>query len=152
MKKLSVQQVTEVAISYRNKVKAVDRPKITSSRDAEQIFRAQWSEDMELLEEFNVLFLTRSNEVKGFFHVSRGGVSATVVDPKIIFAAALKSLAAAIILAHNHPSGGIKPSEADIMLTRKLRQGGEFLDIPVLDHLILSAHSGYYSFADDGTL
>jgi len=84
--------------------------------------------------------------------VSRGGTSGTVVDAKIIFAAAIKARADGIILAHNHPSGNLQPSQADLDLTRKLRQAGEVLDISILDHLILAPDSGYYSFADECNL
>jgi DNA repair protein RadC len=152
MKNLQFWQVSEITISYRNKLQVADRPKITSSRDAESILRANWSDDIELLEEFNVLFLTKANQVKGLFRASRGGTAGTVVDPKIIFAAAIKSMAAALILAHNHPSGNLQPSQADIDLTRRLRKAGEVFDMPILDHLILAPHIGFYSFADEGTL
>lgn len=135
-------------MSYRNKLQRADRPTITSAADAEAIFRANWSGDIELLEEFNVLFLTKANQVKGLFRVSRGGTCGTVVDPKIVFAAALKSMAASLILAHNHPSGNLQPSQSDIKLTRQLHEAGKLLDLPVLDHLILAPYIGYYSFAD----
>lgn len=152
MKNSQFWQVSEVKVSYRNKLQAADRPKITSSRDAENILRTNWSDDIELLEEFNVLFLTKANQVKGLFRASRGGTAGTVVDPKIIFAAALKGMAAALIVAHNHPSGNLQPSQADIELTRRLRKAGEVFDMPVLDHLILAPHIGYYSFADEGAI
>lgn len=84
--------------------------------------------------------------------ISKGGVSGTVVDLKIVFAAALKGRASSIILAHNHPSGNLKPSQADIELTRKFRKAGEILDISVLDHLILSPDGDYYSFADENRM
>ncbi len=152
MKNPQFWQVSEVTISYHNKLQTADRPRITSSSDAENILRANWSDDIELLEEFNVLFLTKANQVKGIFRASRGGTSGTVVDPKIVFAAAIKGMAAALIVAHNHPSGNLQPSQADIELTRKLRRAGEVFDMPVLDHLILAPHIGFYSFADDGTI
>ena len=142
-------QVTEVSLSYRPKIKASNRPTVASSRDAENILRAAWSEDMELLEEFVVLLLNKANKVIGLFRVSRGGTCGTVADVKIIFAAAIKAVASGVILAHNHPSGNLKPSEADIDLTRKCREGGKLLEIAVLDHLILSPDEGYYSFADE---
>lgn len=107
---------------------------------------------MELLEEFVVLFLNKANKVTGLFRVSRGGTCGTVVDIKIVFAAAIKALASGIILAHNHPSGNVQPSQADSDLTRKCRDAGKVLDIAVLDHLILSPEGGYYSFADEGML
>lgn len=152
MKNPQFWQVSEVKVTYRNKLQLADCPRITGSHDAENILRANWSDDIELLEEFVVLFLTKANTVKGLFRASRGGVSGTVVDAKIIFAAALKAMAAGIIVAHNHPSGSLQPSQADIDLTRKLRKAGEVFDLPVLDHLILAPHIGYFSFADQGTL
>jgi DNA repair protein RadC len=151
MKNARLWQVSEVKISYLSKLQASDRPRINSSRDAENIFRANWSDDMELLEEFLVLFLNRANQVTGLYRASRGGTSGTVVDVKIIFASALKALACGIIVAHNHPSGNLQPSQADIDLTRKIRKAGEVLDIPVLDHLILT-RNGFYSIADEGML
>jgi DNA repair protein RadC len=144
-------QVAEVTISYCSKVKASDRPTVKSSNDAATILRTYWSGDMELLEEFVILFLNRANKVIGLFRVSRGGTTGTVVDPKIIFAAAIKGLAHNIILAHNHPSGNLSPSQPDIDLTRKLSGGGKLLDINVLDHIILTSE-GYYSFSDEGIL
>ena len=106
---------------------------------------------MDFIEQFKLLLLNRGNRVLGLLEVSSGGVAGTVADPKVIFAAALKASASSIILAHNHPSGQLKPSSADIALTNKLKRGGELLDIQVLDHLILSSE-GYYSFADEGMM
>lgn len=102
-------------------------------------------------EEFWVMLLSRSNEVMDRQKVSSGGVSGTVADARLIFKSAIQRLASAIILVHNHPSGNLKPSDADIKLTRKLKEAGELLDISVLDHLIV-ADTGYYSFADEGML
>lgn len=152
MKNLKLWHVAEVKISYRSQIQVADRPKITSSRDAENILRINWSEDIELLEEFVVLFLTKANQVKGLFRASRGGSAGTVVDAKIVFAAGLKAMASALILAHNHPSGNLQPSQADIDLTKRLRKVGEALEMPVLDHLILAPYVGYYSFADNSLI
>ena len=80
-----------------------------------------------------------------------GSVSGTVVDPKLVFSVALKSMASFIILGHNHPSGNLKPSNADIDLTKKLKEGGKLLDLLILDHIILSRR-GYYSFVDEGLI
>jgi DNA repair protein RadC len=102
-------------------------------------------------EEFWLLLLNRANHVMRVEKVSQGGVAGTVADPKIIFKAALDHLASAVILAHNHPSGNRRPSQADIALTRKLREAGVLLDLPILDHLIFT-DDGYYSFADEGML
>ena len=78
-------------------------------------------------------------------------MAGTIADPKVIFMAAIKSAASGIVLAHNHPSANLKPSQADINLTRKLKSGGDLLDLAVLDHLIISSE-GFYSFADEGLL
>lgn len=150
MKNPQIWLLSEVKVSYRSQTLLAHTPKITSSKDAEKVFRENWSDDMELLEECNVLFLSKSNQVKGIYRASRGGTSGTVVDLKIIFAAALKGMAAGIIVAHNHPSGNLEPSRADIELTKKLRDAGLMLDLPALDHLILAPYLGYYSFADNG--
>lgn len=145
-------QVAEVQVTYRNKVPFAERAQINRSEDAEKIFRANWGEDMEMVEEFNVLFVTRSNHIKGLFRLSRGGMTGTVADIRILFATALKGLASAIVLGHNHSSGSVKPSSHDIELTKKLCAAGKIHDKNVLDHLILSPDSGYYSFADEGMI
>lgn len=144
-------KASEVKMRYHERIKISDSPQIISSQEAAKVFRANWSDDMELCESFNVLLLNRANRVKGMFTVSKGGVAGTVVDAKMIFAAAVKTLACSLILAHNHPSGNRRPSQADIDLTRKLIRAGEALDITVLDHLILTKES-YYSFADEGVI
>jgi DNA repair protein RadC len=143
--------LAEIQVSYRTTVKASERRKITTSKDAESILREIWSSGMEFKEEFYIILLNRANKVLGWYKVSEGGMSGTVVDPKLVFSIALKSLASAICLSHNHPSGNLKPSTEDINLTKRLKQAGELLEIPVLDHLILTT-DGYYSFADEGMM
>ncbi|MFM1875481.1 MAG: hypothetical protein RL266_1218 [Bacteroidota bacterium] len=123
------------------------RVKISDSRSAFEIFYP-FLGDLKH-EEFWVLYLNRANEVIGKENVSKGGVSGTIVDPKVVFKAAVQFPASAIVLAHNHPSGQLKPSQADHQLTRKLKEAGNALDIPVLDHLIIG-DCNYYSFADEG--
>lgn len=145
-------QVAEVQVIYRNKIPISECPKIKGSEDAERILRANWGDDMELLEEFNVLFLNKSNRVKGLFRLGRGGLSGTIADCRILFATALMALCTGIIISHNHPSGGVKPSSQDIELTKKLCEIGRLHEIYVFDHLILIPNSGYYSFADEGAL
>lgn len=133
----------------RKDSEVVRRPKITSSKDAYEQIRSYL---MDLPhEEFWILLLTRSNEVIRLVQISQGGISGTVADPKIIFKSALEHLASSMILVHNHPSGNLKPSEADKELTRRLVTSGKLLDIPILDHLIIS-ELGYLSFADEGLL
>lgn len=102
-------------------------------------------------EEFWILLLNRANKITSKHLISKGGQAGTVADPKIIFNTALENHAAYVILAHNHPSGNLKPSQADIDLTRKLKSAGAFLDIPVLDHLIIT-DEGFFSFADEGLI
>ena len=145
-------EVAEIQLSYKTKVKPSQRPKISSSKDAYSILLDTWDDEkLEFVEQFKVLLLNRANRVLGVYEVSTGGVSGTVADPKLVFAAALKANASAIILAHNHPSGQLKPSDADLKLTQKLKEGGKFLEIPVLDHIIVTSE-GYYAFADEGML
>ena len=98
-----------------------------------------------------VLLLNRANKTLGWSRISVGGVNGCVADPRIIFQTALKANASSIIVSHNHPSGNCEPSQSDIALTNKLRDAGNFLDIQVLDHVILTSE-GYYSFADEGIL
>lgn len=135
---------------YFNKVKAADRPQVKCSLDAYEILRTNWSDQIELLEEFYILLIDRSNRVMGKYLVSQGGMAGTVVDAKIVFTAALKARCSSIILSHNHPSASLYPSQADKNLTTKLVEAGKVLDILILDHLILSPEGGYYSFADEG--
>lgn len=145
-------EVTEIKMVYSNPVKAAQRPTVTCSLDAYKILADRWSEQIGLLEEFCILLLDRSHRVLGRYLVSQGGVSSTVVDAKIVFACALKCRASSLILAHNHPSANLRPSQADRDLTQKLKQCGELLGIAILDHLILSPEGGYYSFGDEGML
>ena len=145
-------KVAEIRLSYVTKVKASERREITSSKDCYHILLDCWNRScLEFVEEFKVLLLNRANKVLGIVPISKGGVAGTVADPKLIFAAALKANASSVILAHNHPSGNVQPSQADIQLTKKIKEGGKFLDLPVLDHLIITTE-GYYSFADEGIL
>jgi DNA repair protein RadC len=102
-------------------------------------------------EVFGVVFLNRSNRVNHFEIISKGGITGTVADPRIILKKALEEDAVSLILCHNHPSGSIKPSRADEELTQKIKEAARFLDIKVLDHIIVS-ELGYYSFADEGIL
>jgi DNA repair protein RadC len=133
----------------RKETEGEKKIKISSSADAYNEIR-KYLEDLQF-EEFWVLLLNRANCVLKAERISSGGVSGTVADPKIIFNKALEILASSVILCHNHPSGNLNPSEADIQLTKKLKEAGKFLEIPVLDHIIYT-DNGYYSFADEGIL
>ena len=122
---------------------------LTSSRD---VFDMMLPQLIDLpYEEFWILQLNRANHVIGRARISAGGVSGTVVDSKMVFKPAIEVLATSIILVHNHPSGNLKPSQADIELTRKLKEAGKHLDIAVVDHIIV-AYSGFYSFADENIM
>ena len=125
------------------------RQTITSSHD---VFTLMQPHLLDLPhEEFWVVLLNRANVVMKKVQISVGGVAGTVADPKLIFKTALENLASSMILVHNHPSGNLKPSQADKDLTHKLKEAGRYLEIPILDHLIITETS-YYSFADEGIL
>lgn len=145
-------EVAEITVSYHPKLKASERPKISGSKDVYDYFSLNWDRNrIELIEQFKIMLLNRANRILGIFEVSTGGVAGTIADPKVIFGTALKGNASGIILAHNHPSGNLKPSEADKQLTAKMAQAARFLDICVYDHIILTAE-GYFSFADQGMI
>ncbi|MDX2278658.1 MAG: DNA repair protein RadC [Saprospiraceae bacterium] len=126
-----------------------ERPKISSSRDAYNVIAPILTDLYH--EEFWLLLLNKANEVFARERLSSGGMAGTVVDVKMLFKASIEGRAAAIIAVHNHPSGNLQPSQADIDLTKRLRKAGEILDLPLLDHLIVSER-GYFSFADEGRL
>lgn len=142
-------QIAEVQVKYKRK-NMVGVPKIVSSEDCESVLRPFFT-DMTYKEQFFILLLDRANNVLGVSKISEGGTSGTVVDAKIIFQTALISNASAFIMAHNHPSGQLKPSEADKILTEKIVKFGSFIDLKVLDHLIFT-RDGYVSFADIGLI
>jgi DNA repair protein RadC len=145
-------EVAEIQLSYKTTVNASERAKISSSRDAYNLLLNSWDfSKLEFIEQFKVLLLNRANKVLGMFEVSSGGSSGTVAEPKLIFCAAIKSNACGLILAHNHPSGNLQPSQSDIELTKQLREVGRLLEIPVLDHIVLTKES-YYSFSDEGMI
>lgn len=128
---------------------ALRKEKISSSKDAFEYLRGILGDNP--YEEFWVLVLNRANQIKRSVCVSEGGFSGTVADPKKIFQLALEYKGSAIILAHNHPSGNPRPSEADVHLTRKMKEAGLMLEMPVIDHIIIGDEK-YYSFADEGSL
>jgi len=128
---------------------AVNKAKITASRDAFEYFHSKVADLVH--EAFWILTLNRANKIIRSYQVSEGGIGGTVVDSRIVFKHAIEDQASGLILCHNHPSGNIKPSEQDKQITRKLSQAGAFLEIPILDHLIIGENS-YFSFADEGIL
>jgi DNA repair protein RadC len=145
--------ISEVKIIYKTRIKASDRIKISGAEDAFHILYEYWDKDaIEHVEEFKILLLNRANMVLGIASLFKGGVVGTVIDTRVIFQYALKANAAQIILAHNHPSGNLKPSDADLSITKKINEGARHLDITVLDHIILTGDGEYYSFAEEGDL
>jgi DNA repair protein RadC len=128
---------------------SLDRKKVSSSQDAFEFFRPLLRDSA--YEEFWIMLLNRGNKILKSICISQGGLSGTVADPKKIFKMALEQYASSMILCHNHPSGNIRPSESDIRLTQKLKKAGSFLDLPVIDHIIVGEDS-YFSFADEGLL
>lgn len=163
--KLSVKQLSQVkgigpakaitiiaALELGRRRKFSEKPelkKITGSKDAYEYLYPYLADQPH--EEFYILLLNQSNTVTRHVKVSQGGVASTMVDNKIIFKYALEELAPGIIVAHNHPSGNLKPSQDDISQTRKLCEAARALDIKVLDHIIFT-NAGFYSFADEGML
>lgn len=146
-------KLAEVELIYRNKTKVSDRPRVQTSREVYRLLRHSWDNNkIELLEQFKIVLTDRRNACIGIAEISTGGVSGCVADPKIMFAIALKARATGLIMAHNHPSGALKPSQADIELTQRMVKGGKYLDITVLDHLIVTSEDKYYSFSDEGMM
>jgi DNA repair protein RadC len=148
MKALS-SNVAEIKISYI----PTGRPgtQITCSNDAYLELKNWFSEDtLAIQEQFVVLYLNRTNRVLAAYEVSRGGLTGTIADPRLILSTALKVAATSLVISHNHPSGNLKPSHQDEELTNKIKQAAGWLDINLLDHLILSPDGQYYSMADQG--
>lgn len=143
-------KVSEVQLSYHPKIKPSQRPKITSALDAYKIFMQNWDKDkLELIEQCKVMLINRANRVLGIAEISSGGLACTIIDPKLVFAAALKSGCAAILLCHNHPSGNLRVSEEDKRMTKRIEAGCKLLEITFFDHLIITAE-GYTSFVNEG--
>jgi DNA repair protein RadC len=145
-------QATEINVTYQPDL--TDQKIILCSSDAHKIVSNYFPKDtIALQERFVVIYLNRGNRVLGIYPVSTGGITGTVADPRLILGVAVKIVATAIMLAHNHPSGSLNPSKPDIDLTHKIKEAGRYLDIQVLDHLIISpVNEEYYSFADEGLI
>jgi DNA repair protein RadC len=140
----------EIKLKYINGT--IKKFKITSSHDSNDVLREIMDSDTLLLrEEFVVIFLNNSNNSIGWHKLSIGGMTGTLVDIRLLMVTALQCGAVSMILAHNHPSGNLKPSKNDIELTDRIKKASSLLDIKVLDHLIITEHN-YYSFADDNKL
>lgn len=152
-------QVSETQIVYKSKTKASERPKITRSNDAADIFfmNETMAENIEYKEIFLLMAMNRANKVLSVTKISEGGTCGTVVDIKHIFQSLILQNAQSFILCHNHPSGNMQPSANDIEITKKIKEAGKLFDIFLLDHVILSPdhtekNPVYYSFADEGLI
>jgi len=142
--------VSEIEVTYNTG--NTPKIKIKSGEDAYNVLLDSWNlNTLELQEEFKVILLNRINEVLGIYPLSKGGITGTVVDQRLIFAVALKCNATGIILCHNHPSGNLKPSDADITLTKRIKKCADFMDITLIDHLIITKNN-FYSFSTEGKL
>jgi len=128
----------------------VHKAQLKNSRDSAAYFRQLW-EGMDIYESFFVIYLNQAQNTIGWYKCSQGGIDGTIADIRLIFAKALQCLATGMILCHNHPSGNLKPSHADIQLTNKIKQAGDILQIRVIDHIILT-EDDYFSFGDDGMM
>ena len=142
--------VGEVELTYKST--STSRSKIYSSEDAYEVLLSTYREGTICYKEyFKVLFLNQAKQVLGYTLISEGGITDTTVDVRVILQAALLTNSVAIILAHNHPSGSMKPSRQDMKITKQVKDAARLMRITVIDHLILT-DEGYYSFADEGQL
>jgi len=138
-------------ISLKKDPTNFERVKITSSQNSADYIRQFYSDDIEIFESFFILLLNRQNKTIGYAKISQGGVAGTVVDSKIVLKYIVDTLASAVILCHNHPSGNLNPSTQDLEITKKLSQAAKLVDSQVMDHIILTPDS-FYSFADNGLI
>lgn len=153
-KQIKEQNVSELSLSY--KVKG-PMTKFTCSKDIFDRILSWWDDTLNLYESFHVLLLNRANNEIGIFKISQGSGTGTVVDSKMVCAVAILSNASTIVLIHNHPSGNKKPSDADIRITSKMKEGLDLFGINLLDHLIITPQlqdirSDYFSFTDEGLI
>lgn len=145
--------IHEMELIYLPKYNLSERPKIHSSEDVANLLKQIFNPNtIQCQEEFIVLYMNNSNRVIGSQKLSKGGICSTIVDVRLIMSTALKSLATAIILSHNHPSGNCHPSENDKKITARIKDACKFFEITLLDHLILTPDHSYYSFADESIL
>ena len=142
-------KLSEIKVSYRS-----NKSTTISLNNSKSIFRMvleHWNKDtIELQEEMKVVLLNRSNHLLGIYELSKGGIAGTIIDVKLLLGVALKCAASNIIMVHNHPSGNLRPSKADIAITDKVKTATRQVDLLLFDHLIISK-DWYYSFADDGS-
>ena len=147
---MTIPQVAEISVSYKPNNQT--KPVIKCAKDAYDVFKGFFSGDtISLQESFAVMYMNRANKVIGIYLVSKGGITGTVADTRLILGVALKTAATGMMLCHNHPSGNVRPSQQDQELTYKIKEAGRYMDIAVLDHLIITDER-YLSFADEGMM
>jgi DNA repair protein RadC len=145
--------IQEMEVVYLPTKMQIDKEAILSSSEAYKLLKNLFNPNtVSYQEECLVLYLNHASKILGAQKLSKGGINSTIVDIRIILATALKSLSTGIILAHNHPSGKLVPSEADKRLTKQLNDACDLMDIKLIDHLIIGPKEGYYSFANEGLL
>ncbi len=146
-------KVNEIKISYKQHIKSDKWCQLKCSSDTAKFIFEHWDKNtIGIHESFKILLLNNANKVKGIYQLSSGGITGTLVDLRILFAVVLKSLATGVLLVHNHPSGTLEASQADIQLTKKIKNAADFFDVKVIDHLIITPSGSYYSFADNAIL
>jgi DNA repair protein RadC len=146
----SINELAEIQVYYSTQ--NTRKEKVNSVQTAYEFLLKSWNlGTLELREEFKVLLLNRANNALGIYSLSKGGISGTIVDVRLLFAVALKCNASGVIICHNHPSGNTTPSEADITLTNKIKKCSELFDITLIDHLIITKDA-FYSFSTEGLL
>ena len=141
--------ISEYSLKYTKS--DIQKTKITTSESASNVIRQFYFDDINIYESFFILLLNRANNTTGFAKISQGGTAGTVVDIKIIAKYAVDSLSSSVIICHNHPSGNKQPSDADINITKKIKDALSLLDIKLIDHIIITEND-FYSFADNGDL
>ena len=149
MKKTYKSKISEYSLKYTKS--KIQKTKVTTSESASNVIRQFYFDDINIYESFFILLLNKANNTTGFAKISQGGTAGTCVDIKIIAKYAVESLSSAVIICHNHPSGNITPSEADINITKKIKDVLLLLDIKLIDHIIITEND-FYSFSDNGNL
>lgn len=129
----------------------IERKKIQSSKDCESYIRQFYDSDIAIYESSFILLLNQANTTIGWVKLSQGGINATIMDVQLVAKIAIESLAKGVILAHNHPSGNLQPSNGDLQITKQIKEGLTLFSIKVLDHIILTENS-YFSFMDEGLI
>lgn len=149
MKKTYKSTISEYSLKYTKS--QIQKTKVTTSESASNVIRKFYFDDINIYESFFILLLNRANNTTGFAKISQGGTAGTVVDIKIIAKYAVESLSSAVIICHNHPSGDKRPSDADLNITRRIKDALLLLDVKLFDHIIITEND-FYSFADNGDL